>query len=141
MTKNNSTKNHGVNLNSNTSECINELYQYYNNYFESNNHHVITCFQTKIFSGSLRRIAEMVIDEELQPECSSFWSVFKQSFVLPDVYVNGEKIGALIDTGASSSVMSLKFFYTTTIQSLQLVFKKHIRVLTMANSNEIKTHG
>ena len=79
---------------------------------------MLTCFHSKIFSGSLRRITEIVINEDLQPECDSFWDAFKKSFVMPEVYINGEWLDTLIDTGATSSVMSLKFFATLTVQSL-----------------------
>ena len=76
--------------NINSTPYIHEIYQYYNNNFETTNNHVLTCFHSKIFSGSLRRITEIVITEDLQPECDSFWDAFKKSFVMPEVYINGE---------------------------------------------------
>ena len=48
---------------------------------------------------------------------------------------------ALIDTGAISSVISLKFFDTETIKSLKLVFKTDDRIMRIANDNEFKTCG
>ena len=120
---------------------ITELDNYYQSIFELNNYHQISSFQTKIFSGSLRRIAEMAIDDELQPNSNSFWDSFKETFVIPEVFINNERVIALIDSGASSSVMSVKFFETTTIQSLKLVFKGHTRIMKMANGIETNTHG
>ena len=119
------------------SACLDELWQYYQNCY-----HTINAFQTNIFSGSLRHIAELTLAEELQPNCNSFWNACKETFVLPDVYINGEKIVTLIDTGAStSSVMSIKLLDTITIRSLQLVFKANTRIMKMANNNEIRTKG
>ena len=118
------------------SACLDELWQYYQNCY-----YTINAFQTSQFSGSLRHIAELTLAEELQPNCNSFWNACKETFVLPDVYINGEKIVTLIDTGASSSVMSIKLLDTIPIKSLQLVFKANTRIMKMANNNEIRTQG
>ena len=126
----------GGNTESPISACLDELWQYYQNCY-----HTINAFQTNQFSGSLRHIAELTLAEELQPNCNSFWDACKETFVLPDVYINGEKIVTLIDTGASSSVMSIKLLDTITIRSLQLVFKANTRIMKMANNNEIRTQG
>ena len=118
------------------SACLDELWQLYQNLYETNDYHTITAFQTKLFSGSLRRISELVIDEELQPNCNTFWNAFKETFVMPEVHINGERVVALIDTGASSSVMSFKLLNTTTINSLKLVFKANTRIMKMANNKK-----
>ncbi len=101
--------------------------------------HVISSFKTTLFSGLLRRIAEVEID--ISPVSDAFWQSVHTSYCIPEVYVNNERIATLIDTGASSSVMSFKFFDTKTIQSFKLVFKKQTRIMKMANGNEVKTHG
>ena len=85
-----------------------------------------------MLSDPLRRIAEIEIDEELKPNCNSFWSTFHETFVISEVYINNQRVYALVDTGASKSVMSLKFSQTETIESLQLVFKSNTRILRMA---------
>jgi hypothetical protein len=119
------------------------LFDYYQTVYEPNNdnHHTIAAFKSKLLSGPLRRIAEIEIDDELQPNCNSFWNTFHETFVIPEVYINKQRVYALVDTGASKSVMSLKFSQTETIESLQLVFKSNTRIMRMANGNEVKTHG
>jgi len=121
---------------------VNELWDYYQNVFEvsPDNQFTIDVFKTKIFSGALRRITELEFDESLHVESESFWNQH-EPFCMPEVYVNGRRMTALIDTGATSSVMSLKFFDTETIKSLKLVFKGDGRILRMANGKEVKTHG
>ena len=113
------------NNNENVSECLHQLFDYYQTVYEPNNenHHTIAAFKSKLLSGPLRRIAEIEIDEELQPNCNSFWSTFHETFVIPEVYINNQRVYALVDTGASKSVMSLKFSQTEKMESLQLVFK------------------
>lgn len=56
------------------SECLHQLFDYYQTVYEPNNdnHHTIAAFKSKLLSGPLRRIAEIVIDDELQPNCNSF---------------------------------------------------------------------
>ena len=124
-------------------EKIPELYDYYQTVFENEEKHTISAFQSKIFSGPLRRliqIAEISIDES-EPENDSFWESFKGTFVVPEVHINGQRTYALIDSGASCSTISLKFFQTETIRSLKLVFKGNTRIVNLANNSEVKLHG
>ena len=48
---------------------------------------------------------------------------------------------ALIDTGASCSAISFKFSQTEAIQSLNLVFKKRIKTIKLAEGKETQTSG
>jgi hypothetical protein len=146
-TTNNSNITNSINEIENTiecvSECLDQLFDYYQTVYEptNDNHHTIAAFKSKLLSGPLRRIAEIEIDEELQPNCNSFWNTCYETFVIPEVYINHQRVYALVDTGASSSVMSLKFSQTETIESLKLIFKSNTRIMRMANGNEVKTHG
>ena len=101
----------------------------------------ITAFQTKIFSGQLRQIAEFAIDEELQPVSDSMWKCFQDTFVVPEVHINGQRTYALIDTGASCSAMSFKFSQVEAITSLKLVFRKNTRILKLADNKEVHSEG
>ena len=138
-------------LNKTDSPYLPDLWDYYRNVYENAaDCHVISDFSTKIFSGPLRRIVELVINDPehiaegvdtVFPVSESFWDNFSSTFCTPHVFVNGKKIIALVDTGASSSVMSFKFFNTETIRSLKLVFKGHTRTMKMADGNEVNTQG
>ena len=75
----------------------------------------------------------MEIDEELHPASDSFWKNFDETFCIPEIYINNERVAVLIDTGASSSVMSFKFSITETIESLKLIFRARTRKVTVAN--------
>ena len=125
------------------SNAIVQLWQYYQSVYEPKNEsiHILEAFKTKLFSGTLRRIAEFGIDEELHPASDSFWKSMDETFCIPEVYINNERVAVLIDTGASSSVMSFKFSMTETIESLKLIFRARTRKITVANGAEIKTHG
>jgi len=127
----------------NVSDCAQQLFNYYHTVYEPNyeDHHTIAAFKSKTLSGPLRKITEIEIDEELHPNCNTFWNEIHETFVIPEVYINNVRTYALVDTGASSSVMSLKFSQTNTIESLKLVFKANTRIMRMANGNEVKTHG
>ena len=76
-----------INLNTfqeNLNDAIPELFDYYQSAFGSEEKHTISAFKSKIFSGPLRRliqIAELSIDENLQPNNDSFWETFKGTFV------------------------------------------------------------
>jgi predicted aspartyl protease len=111
--------------------------------YEPNNedHHTIAAFKSKTLSGPLRKITEIEFDEELHPNCNTFWNEIHETFVISEIYVNNVRAHALVDTGASSSVMSLKFSQTNTIESLKLVFKANTRIMRMANGNEVNTRG
>ena len=80
-------------------------------------------------------------DEELQSKSEAFWNIFDKSICLPEVYLNNSKISALIDTGASSSVISLKLYKAEVIQSLKLVFKNDPRKMKIANGVEVESPG
>ena len=101
----------------------------------------LTAFQTKTFSGQLGQIAEFAINEELQPDSDSMWKCFQNTFVVPEIHINGQRTYALIDTGASCSAMSLKFSQVEAITSLKLVFRKNTRILKMADNQEISSNG
>ena len=136
-----------INLNTfqeNLNDAIPELFDYYQSAFGSEEKHTISAFKSKIFSGPLRRliqIAELSIDENLQPNNDSFWETFKGTFVVPEVYINGEKTYALVDSGASCSTISYKFANTETIRSLKLLFKGNTRIVNLANNSEVELMG
>jgi hypothetical protein len=81
------------------------------------------------------------MDKEFQSKSEAFWNFFDKSICLPEVYVNNNKKSGLIDTGASSSVISLKLYKAEVIQSLKLVFKTDPRKMKMANGVEVKSQG
>ena len=82
---------------------------------------------------------EIEIDNELQPNTENFWKFFEKSICLLKVYINinDYKISALIDFGASSSVISLKLSSAEIISSLKLVFRPDSRK-KMTNEVEIE---
>ena len=124
-----------------TEKLTAELFNYYKSGFRAEENFVISAFTSQIFSGPLCRIAELAIDENFKPNSNEFWESFKRNFVIPEVYVNGEKVSALIDTGASCSAISLKFSQIEAIRSLKLVFTANAREIKLANDQEIDSHG
>jgi hypothetical protein len=120
---------------------LTELWNYYENLYKIGETQTIAAFQTKIFSGTLLQITEIAIDEEIQPDSDSMWKCFQNNFVLPEIHVNGAKTFALIDTGASCSVMSIKFSQTESVESLKLVFKSNARTIKLADNKEVQTKG
>jgi hypothetical protein len=124
-----------------------ELFEYYQSGYGPSREGVpcstefISAFKTKIFSGQLRNITEFAIDEELQPDSDSIWKCFQNTFVVPEVHVNGKRTYSLIDTGASCSAMSIKFYQTEAVKSLKLVFRKSSRIVRMADNKEVNSEG
>ena len=49
-----------------SSVCLDELWLYYQDFYESNDHHTINVFQTKLLSKSLRRLPEIIIHRKFQ---------------------------------------------------------------------------
>ena len=96
--------------------------------------------QNSIFSGHLQNILEIENDNELLPNTENFLNIFEKSICLP-VFINHNKISALIDTGASSSVISLKLSKAEIILSFKLVFRPDSRKMKMANEVEIESPG
>ena len=86
---------------------------------------VISAFKTQLFSVPLQNILEIEIDSELLHNTVNFWNFFEKSICLPKAYINDNKISALIDTGASTCVISLKLSKAEIIRSLKLVFRPH----------------
>jgi hypothetical protein len=123
-----------------------ELFEYYQSGYGPSRDGIpcstefISAFKTKIFSGQLRNITEFAIDEELQPDSDSIWKCFQNTFVVPEVHVNGKRTYSLIDTGASCSAMSIKFYQTEAVKSLKLVFRKSSRIVRMAD-NKVNSEG
>ena len=118
-----------------------ELWNYYQSIYDENQNQIISAFKTQLFSGPLQNIVEIEVNEELQSKTEAFWNFCDESICLPEVYVNNSKISALIDTGASSSVISLKLAKAEIIQSLKLVFKTDPRKMKMANGVEQESQG
>ena len=102
---------------------------------------VISAFKTQLFSGHLQNKLEIEIDNELLPNTENFWNIFEKSICLPEVYINDNKISALIYPGASISVISLKLSKAGIIRSLKLVFRPDSRKMKMANGVEIESQG
>ena len=73
--------------------------------------------------------------------CNSFLENIKQPFWEPEVFINGLAVETLIDTGASWSVMSLKFFKNDAIKSLQIILKPSKKIFTMANGSQKSSEG
>ena len=48
-----------------SSVCLDKLWLYHQDVYESNDHHTINVFQTKLFSKKLQRL-EMVINQQLK---------------------------------------------------------------------------
>jgi len=71
----------------------------------SNNKESITinCFKSKLFSSELAQIAIM---ESHDAPAENFWKHASKPLWEPGVYINGEMVETLVDSGASCSVMS-----------------------------------